>query len=164
MDDPLVIALVAGAVGLVALVFVLRLLQRWRWSLYLARRRRELHKQQRAIDARRHEIEQLAARIVSTSSTATITGFEIRRQIEAVFTDGHPSQSMAVEALKALAAERGANALVNLRSERLPSGKCVAHGDAVIVRPLDQRLDGPSPVEPGMSAETTAANDSDRCS
>ncbi|HUU94477.1 MAG TPA: hypothetical protein VM487_01960, partial [Phycisphaerae bacterium] len=86
--------------------------------------------------------ERLAGRIVSTSSTTTIAGFEIVRQIEAVFADGHPSQSKAVEALKALAAEKGANALINLGSARLPSGRCVAQGDAVVVRPVAERRNG----------------------
>ncbi len=158
MDDSVVVVLVAAAAGIVGLVLAVRLWQRWRWSAHLSRRRRELRKQQRAIDARQQEIERLAGRIVSTSSTTTIAGFEIVRQIEAVFADGHPSQSKAVEALKALAAEKGANALTNLRSERLPSGKCVAQGDAVVVRPVAERRDS-SPAE--GADETGAAAPAD---
>jgi uncharacterized protein YbjQ (UPF0145 family) len=146
MDDPLVVVLVAVAAGIIVLVLAVRVWHRWRWSAYLSRRRRELRKRQRAIDARQEEIERLAGRIVSTSSTTTIAGFEIVRQIEAVFADGYPSQSRAVEALKAQAAEKGANALINLGSARLPSGKCVAQGDAVVVRPVAGQRNG-SPAE-----------------
>ena len=39
--------------------------------------------------------------------------------------------------MEAEAAEKGANALINLVSERPPSSKCVARGDAVIVKPLE---------------------------
>ena len=83
------------------------------------------------------ELDRLAARILATSSTGTIAGFTLVRQIEAVYTDGHPSPNKAVQVLKAQAAEKGANAVINLVGERLPSGKCQAHGDAVIVRPTE---------------------------
>ena len=159
MDDSIVVVLVATAAGIIVLVLAVRLWQRWRWSAYLSRRRRELRKQQRAIDARQQEIERLAGRIVSTSSTTTIAGFEIVRQIEAVFADGHPSQSRAVEALKALAAEKGANALINLGSARLPSGKCVAQGDAVVVRPVAERRDSSLAQGADETGEAAPADD-----
>ena len=85
------------------------------------------------------EVERLAGKIIATSSTDSIAGFEIVRQIEAVFTDGHPTPGKAVEHLKAAAAEKGANAVINLNSAQPPSGKCVAHGDAVIVRPVEEK-------------------------
>src|SRR5205085_4897927 len=55
-----------------------------------------------------------ASQIIATSSTASVAGYEIIRQIEAVFEEGHRSPSEAIESLKAAAAERGANAVVNL--------------------------------------------------
>jgi len=76
-----------------------------------------------------------AAQITATSSTGQIYGFRIVRQIEAVFEDGHRSPSAAIDALKAAAAARGANAIINLMQERTAAGRCSARGDAVIVAP-----------------------------
>ena len=56
-----------------------------------------------------------------------------------MFTEGHKSPANAVEMLKALAAQKGANAIINLAGERPPGNKCVARGDAVIVRSLQRR-------------------------
>ena len=85
----------------------------------------------------RGEIERQAKHIIATSSTAAITGFEVVRQIEAVFTEGHMNPQDAVNALKAAAAEIGANALINLSGQRQGTGKCAAHGDAVMVKPME---------------------------
>ncbi|NUQ48251.1 MAG: hypothetical protein HUU22_19735, partial [Phycisphaerae bacterium] len=59
-----------------------------------------------SLDRRR----EMASRILATSSTGQVAGYEIVRQIEAVFEDGHRAPAEAVEALKAAAAQRGANA------------------------------------------------------
>ena len=101
------------------------------------RRQSDLRRHYGAMQLQQEELERLASRILATSSTSTIAGFALVRQIEAVYTDGHPSQNKAVQVLKALAAEKGANAVINLVGERLPTGKCQAHGDAVIVRPSE---------------------------
>lgn len=77
-----------------------------------------------------------ADRIVATSSTSTIAGFAIERQVEAVFVDGFRRSQEAVEGLKAVAAMKGANAVINMRQERSADGRCGASGDAVIVRPV----------------------------
>ena len=137
LEDPLVQKFVYGAAAFIVLVLVVRFWQRRREAAAAARRRSELRQTYSQLQLQQREIEQLARRIIATSSTATIAGFEIVRQIEAVFTDGHRSPTEAAEVLKALAARKGANALVNLAGTRLPSGKCAASGDAVVVRPRD---------------------------
>jgi len=135
LEDPLTQKIVYAAIGLIALLFFWRTWRKYQERRAYARRRAELQRTFGAVQMKQQEIRDLAQRIIATSSTATIAGFEIVRQIEAVFTDGHRSQAEAVETLKALAAQKGANAVVNLGSARLPSGKCVANGDAVVVRP-----------------------------
>ncbi|MBU0640823.1 MAG: hypothetical protein KKB50_18310 [Planctomycetes bacterium] len=135
---------VAAAAGVIVLTFVGYIWRRRREAAYTARRQAELRKQYNVLHMREQEIERLGDRIVATSSTQTIAGFAIIRQVEAVFTDGHRTPAKAVAALKALAAQKGANALINLNGERLPSGKCVARGDAVVVRPPE----GPPPLPP----------------
>lgn len=92
--------------------------------------------------ARRRE---MAARILATSSTGQVAGYEIVRQIEAVFEDGHRTPAEAVEALKAAAAQRGANALINLAQQRTAAGRCTAQGDAVIIRPILPPAQRPPP-------------------
>jgi len=134
MNDPLVIGWVAGGAAVVILIFVIRALQQRREAAYFARRRAELRETRGYLYMQQQELEKLAARIIATSSTHVIAGFDIVRQIEAVFTDGHVSPVKAVEVLKAVAAEKGANAIVNLASERQATGKCAARGDAVVVR------------------------------
>lgn len=135
MDDPLVQALLAGGDGLILLLIVLRVWRVRREAAYAAQRRRELRETRSYLYMQQQEIERLAARIVATSSTSSAAGFTVVRQVEAVFTDGHASTTHAVQVLKAIAAEKGANAILNLSSERSPTGKCAARGDAVIVRP-----------------------------
>lgn len=77
-----------------------------------------------------------AAKIIATSSTSAIAGFEILEQVEAVFVDGFRRPEDAIEGLKAAAAMKGANAVVNVKQERTSSGKCAATGDALRVRKL----------------------------
>lgn len=134
MDNPIVIAIVCAAIFLVVLALVGRVVSAWRDSRRLAARRAEIRSQQQLAALAQQEFDTLARRIVATSSTGAIAGFEIVRQIEAVFTDGHPSPARAVHVLKAIAADRGANAIIQLVTERVAGGKCVARGDAVIVR------------------------------
>ncbi|MCH8807599.1 MAG: hypothetical protein IH986_16145 [Planctomycetes bacterium] len=150
-QDPLVRKIVYAAIGLLVLTIVLSMWNRFREARYYARRRKELRKTQSAVELRQREAERLGVRIIATSSTNDVAGFEIVRQIEAVFTEGHPSPAKAVEMLKALAAQKGANAIINLAGERPPGSKCVARGDAVIVRSLQRRSRaeqaGPTPTD-----------------
>jgi uncharacterized protein YbjQ (UPF0145 family) len=139
MSDPAIIAIVIAAAVVIVLSVLGRLWRGARERASEARRRSALRQQRGFLEKQQAEVERLAGRIIATSSTASIAGFEIVRQIETVFTDGHPTPSKAVEHLKATAAEKGANAVINLSSARPPSGKCVAHGDAVLVRPVEER-------------------------
>ncbi|MHC4093774.1 MAG: hypothetical protein ACYSVY_26465 [Planctomycetota bacterium] len=82
--------------------------------------------------ARRQE----AAKIVATSSTGQIVGYDIVEQVEAVFVDGFRRPEEALEGLKAAAAMKGGNALTNVHSERTAAGRCSARGDAVVVRKI----------------------------
>jgi hypothetical protein len=148
MGDPVIVAIVLAASVVVLLALVARLWNRRRAARYDARRRAELRKQRGYLQMQQQEIERLASRIIATSSTAAIPGFRVVRQIEAVFTDGHPSPSKAVEFLKAVAAQKGANAVINLNSARPPSGKCLAHGDAVIVHPLGDGIPDATDLPP----------------
>ncbi len=99
---------------------------------------------ERVLAKRRAEAEH----IVATSSTSAIVGYDITEQLEAVFVDGFPRPEEALEGLKSVAAMKGANAVTNVRHERAASGKCSAHGDAVIVH----RLGGAAPEGAAGSA------------
>ena len=135
LGDPLVGGIVLAAAGLVLLIVVASIWRRWRENAADARRRKELRHTYDQVQLRKLERRRLAERVIATSSTGSIAGFVLVRQIEAVFAEGQRSPAEAVEVLKALAAQKGGNALINLASQRLASGKCVASGDAVIVRP-----------------------------
>jgi len=101
-----------------------------------------------------------AARIMATSSTAVIAGYEIVEQVEAVFVDGFRRPEDALEGLKAAAALKDATAVVNVRQKRDPSGRCSAQGDAVIVRKTGTSPGSeppePQPDVPKGDAEPTA--------
>lgn len=79
-----------------------------------------------------------AAKIVATSSTATVAGYKVVRQVEAVFVEGFRRPEEALDGIKAVAAMKGANAVLNLRHERNAAGKCCASGDAVVIQPEDE--------------------------
>ncbi len=133
-QDPLVQRFALAAAGIVALALVLRIIQRRREAAAWRSQRERLRETYGQIQLQQQEVERLALQIIATSSSRTIAGFALLRQIEAVFTDGHQTPGKAVEMLKALAAQKGANAIINLHSDRLPTGKCMAQGDAVVVK------------------------------
>lgn len=143
LNDPFIQRVALAAGGIIILAIILRALGRRRENAAWARRRAELRQTYGQMQLEQEEIERLAGQIIATSSTRTIAGFSVVRQIEAVFTDGHPTPTKAVETLKALAAQKGANAIINLSNERVPSGKCVAHGDAVIVKTVGRPPSAP---------------------
>jgi len=156
MNDPVVIAIVAAAIFVIVLSTVVRAFRGRREAAYYARHRDELRLRRRYLDMQQEQLERLAGRIVATSSTGQIAGFTIVRQIEAVFVDGHPTTARAVLALKALASELGANAISNLHSERLSSGKCIARGDAVLVRPEGSPPARSTPMPTGEASDRDA--------
>ena len=130
-------------VGIVVVLLVMLLLQR---TWHRVRRRRKpapLHPRLQAYAGRTEsDLEAqrtLAAGIVATSSTPTAAGYDLIRQIEAVFVEGHRTPDDAVTALKALAVRKGANAIINLSQSRTAAGRCTAQGDAVLVRPTGEK-------------------------
>ncbi len=93
-----------------------------------------------------------AEKIIATSSTPTIVGYEIIEQVEAVYMDGLRKPEDALEGLKAVAAMKGANAVANVQHSRGSDGKYTASGDAVVVRkagtPQPNNDEPASPPEP----------------
>lgn len=87
----------------------------------------------------------LAEQILATTTGGRLAGYRIVRQVEAVFVDGLRTPEDALIALKAQAAECGANALLNVRTERTTAGRCSASGDAVVVAPPDNQADHHAP-------------------
>lgn len=138
LSDPLVRKIVCAAIVFIIGVIVIRFLARRSESSRAARARAELRAGMRQVRLQQEQITRLAARIIATSSTSRIAGFGIVRQIEAVFSDGEKSSEAAVELVKAHAAEKGANAIVNLQTRQTPTGKWVANGDAVVVKEYGQ--------------------------
>lgn len=146
---PIVALIVYVSLGLIALAIGWRIFA----ALFSAGRRRHVHS---AVVASQRELEQQvaerkrhAAKIIATSSTGSIVGYTIVRQIEACFVDGHKTPAQASEALKALAGLKGGNAVINMVGERVPNSGCTAHGDAVIVRSdVDSEPDKPDPPSP----------------
>jgi len=76
-----------------------------------------------------------AAKIVATSSTAAVAGYQIVQQIEAVYVEGYRTPADAGTGIKAAAGRRGANAIINLSQQRTAGGRCTAQGDAVVIKP-----------------------------
>lgn len=130
--------LIYGGAGLLAVLIVRAVLRAIARS---ARRRRPatIHPKlaryniDHAEVARRNR--ELAVRIIASTTGAQLAGYRITRQIDAVFVEGHRTPDDAMIALKAMAADRGANGLINVRTERTAAGKCSASGDAVLVEP-----------------------------
>jgi len=79
---------------------------------------------------------ELSAAIVTTSTSSRLAGYRLVRQVEAVFVEGFSTPDDALIALKAAAVERGANAIINVRTEHTAAGRSTASGDAVVVAPL----------------------------
>ena len=146
--------LLRGGVALIVLIVVWAV---WRRLARVIRRRRppRIHPKlakynidHAQLDRQRRE---LAAGIVATSTGARLAGFRIVRQVDAVFVEGHRTPEEALIALKAAAAERGANALLNVQTERTAAGKCAASGDAIVAAPFAAKPP-PRPASPGPPA------------
>jgi hypothetical protein len=87
-QDPFVRNLAIAAAVFIVLVIAARWWLKRREAALDRRRRGELRRAYDQLQLQQREIGQLAGQIVATSSTATIAGFEILRQIEAVFAEG----------------------------------------------------------------------------
>lgn len=132
-QDPLVRSVVLGAAGLILLVLLVKLWGGRREARAAARRQADLRQTYEQVRLQQEEIRALAARIEATSSTSRIAGYNVMRQIETVFADSRSSSASAVELAKALAVQKGGNALINLQVQQSPNGKWTAIGDAVVV-------------------------------
>jgi len=114
--------------------------------------------QQKLAAARREQ----AAYIVATSSSVAIAGYELLEQVEAVYVDGFRRPEEALEGLKASAAMKGGNAVVNVRHERNASGECSAYGDAVVVQRIGQEMEKPPFVPPQAGGERAPGLDDEQ--
>jgi len=138
--------LICAVVILFGLVILQRIVGRLRHHL---RRRRpaeinpKLAKYAGTSEAELQAQRAAAARIIATSSTGNIAGYELVRQIEAVFVEGLRSPEEAVAAIKSAAGKLGATALINLTHVRTAVGRYGAQGDAVIVRAKEGDPSGP---------------------
>lgn len=126
-------------VAVLGVLFVLLALQRMLRGIRRRRKPAQLHPRLQAY-AGKTEADLAAekadaAGIVATSSTGQIAGYQLVRQIEAVFVEGYRTPEEAVTALKARAARRGGNAIIHLHQSRTSGGKCTAQGDAVVIAP-----------------------------
>ena len=144
LSDPLVQKIVIGAVALIFLVILAKIVGRVREGAAEARRRAERKREAGEAQTQEEELKRSAEQIVATSSTARIAGYGIVRQVETLYTEARPSSVAAVELLKGLAARKGANGIVNLQSQQLPTGKWVASGDAVVVKLFNRRGEKPA--------------------
>jgi len=125
-----------GGVLLAALLvgwWVVARVRRWRRSRRPARLNPRLARYGGPDEVARIRREE-AEKILATSSTGSIAGYEVREQIEAVFVDGFRRPEEALEGLKAAAAMKGGNAVINVNTGRTTAGRCSASGDAVVVR------------------------------
>lgn len=94
-----------------------------------------------------------SAKIVATSSGSELAGYRVVRQVEAVFVDVFRRPEEAVEGLKAVAAMKGANALLHVRHEPIGSGRYAASGDSVVVEEHQPAAEQTTPNEGGDSQE-----------
>lgn len=141
LADPLARTIVIAATGFIVLVILIRIVSGRRAAAAEARRRAELRRDYDSVRLQQEEVKKLAEQIWITSSTARVTGFTLVRQVETVFTDGRASSVAAIDLCKAMAAQKGANAVINLQTRQTPAGKWVASGDAVVVRSLGRPPD-----------------------
>lgn len=98
-----------------------------------------------------------AEKILATSSSHTIAGYNLIEQVEAVYVDGFRRPEEAIEGLKAVAAMKGANALTNVMQNRTSEGTCAANGDAVIVQKIPDTASNP-PLEETLDTDNSSAS------
>lgn len=143
---------VASAAALVVLLVLRAVLQRFSRMLR-SRRPAAIHPNLQKYNVDHAELDrrrkELAARIIATSTGGRLAGFRIVRQVEAVFVEGYRTPEEAIVALKAGAAERGANGILNVQTDRTSAGRCTASGDAVVVAPLVAKMPERKPAATG---------------
>lgn len=144
--------ILGSALAIIVLYLVMRV---WRFIRRQIRRRRPLNIHPNLqkynidhaeLDRRRRE---QAIQIVATSTSNRLAGYRIVRQVEAVFVEGYRTPEEAVIALKADAVERGANAILNVSTQRTAAGRCTASGDAIVAAPINVPNQRPTAPPPG---------------
>jgi len=150
--DPLQLKLLKVAVALLALAAALKILAGL-WHFVRRRRQPEIHPRLQKYAGPDETTLRLAGQIVATSSTQEIPGYRIVRAIDALYVDGFRTPAEALLGLKAAAAEKGANAVINVRHERTSLGRCCASGDAVLVEPESPRQPRQAPTPPDAKAD-----------
>jgi hypothetical protein len=106
----------------------------------------------------------MASLIKSTSSTGELPGYKVIQGIEALYVEGFRTPGEAMEGLKAAAAEKGANAIINVRHERTVN-RCAAAGDAVLAETTGQVYQPPQErieIVPPPRTEKAPERDSGR--
>lgn len=135
------------ALGALVGLLVLRSIWRRIWRAIRRSRPAQIHPSLQKYNVDYAELDrkrrETAVGVVATSTGSRLAGFRIVRQVEAVFVEGFRTPDEALTALKALAVERGANALLNVRTERTAAGRCSASGDAIVAAPIP-----PGPPDP----------------
>ncbi len=131
LNDSNAYILLIGASGVLAVVWIVL-------KIKASRRKPQIHprlQQYAGPDAEfAQKRRQEAMKILATSSTQNIAGYKIVQQVEAVYVDGFRRPEEAIEGIKAVAAMKGANAIINLKHDRSAAGKCSASGDAIVVK------------------------------
>ncbi len=135
------------AVGIVLGLLILRGIWRRIWRAIRRSRPATIHPSLQKYNIDHAELDrqrrEMAVGVVATSTGNRLAGFRIVRQVEAVFVEGFRTPEEALTALKAMAVERGANALLNVRTERTTAGRCSASADAIVAAPVP-----PGPPDP----------------
>jgi hypothetical protein len=126
-----------GAVVLIVGLYLWRRIRHWRRLRRPAQLNPNLAKYGGSGAALTEEQRREAEHIVATSSTESIAGYELIRQIEAVYVDGFRHPEEALLGLKAAAALKGANAVIHVSHSRSSTGRFAASGDAVVVESLE---------------------------
>lgn len=137
-----------GILGVAVVLWVIQKVALYLRSLRPAKINPKLAKYADDDDPANRQRRQLAATIKSTSSAEQVPGYKIIQAVEALYVDGFRTPNEAMEGLKAAAAAKGANAVINVRHERSSLGRCSASGDAVVVETTGQAYTPPSqPIE-----------------
>jgi hypothetical protein len=159
--------LLYGLLALIAMVIARRV---WQTVASALRRRRPptIHPSLQKYNVDHAEVDrqhrEMARRILATSTGARLAGYRVARQVEAVFVEGYRTPDEAITALKATAAERGANAVLNVQTDRTTAGRCSASGDAVVVTGLSPgfsarpKPSSATPPSPGAAPQRPSAS------
>ncbi|GJM24208.1 MAG: hypothetical protein DHS20C16_06230 [Phycisphaerae bacterium] len=151
---------VAGTVAL-AVIWMLLRVRKWLKRRSTPKIHPRLQKYQPSQDDFAAKRREESAKIIATSSGESLVGYRIVRQVEAVFVDGFRRPEEAVEGLKAVAAMKGANAVLCVRHEPIGSGRYSASGDAVIVESIEPESPPPTVEQTDAGIDVTEEDSDD---